>query len=366
MGGIENHIKALAEAQVARGDDVTVLVTNTTGQTVQETANGVKVIKAARTAHLASTPFSLAMAIEAAALSADIVNLHMPFPPGDLIARGVGGRPSLVVTYHSDVVRQQHLLRIYRPVLEATLAHAGRIIATSRPYIESSPFLRRYAAKCRVVPLAVDTSRFATVDASAINRLRLRWPGPLILSVGVLRYYKGLHILLRALPELDATLVIVGAGPEGPRLQARAGELRIADRVAFVGRVPDEELPNYYQAADVFVLASHLRAEAFGGVLLEAMAAGLPLVTTEIGTATSEVNQHGRTGFVVPPDDPAALARALKVLLADPRLREYLGQEGRRRVLAQYTVDRLVERTEVVYQEARAARAGRPGARSEG
>ncbi len=316
----------------------------------------MKVIKAARVVEVASTPFSLAMAVEATELNPDVINLHMPFPPGDIVAHTVRGQPPLVVTYHSDIVRQRRLLQIYRPLLEATLAHARRIIVASRPYLDSSRFLRPHTAKCRIAPYAVDAARFATFDAGEIARLRRLWRGPVLLSVGVLRYYKGLHILLAAMRELDATLVVVGEGPEGPRLQALAAELNVADRVHFAGRVSDEDLPSYYQAADIFVLPSHLRAEAFGIVLLEAMAAGLPLVTTELGTGTSAVNHHGHTGFVVPPDDPHALARALKVLLADQHLREHLGQHGRQRVLQEYTAPLMVERTMAVYREALAAR----------
>jgi rhamnosyl/mannosyltransferase len=334
---------------------VTVLVTNTSNRTEREVRGGVCIIKAARLAALASTPLSTAMLVEAVEIEPDLVNLHMPYPPGDVIARAVRGAPALVLTYHSDVVRQQQLLRVYRPLLERTLASARRIIVTSRPYLQSSPFLRPHAARCRVVPLSVDPARFATFDTPEIARLRAGLRGPIILSVGVLRYYKGLHILIEALRELDATLLVVGEGPERSRLETLARDLDLADRVHFAGRVADEELPSYYQAGDIFVLPSHLRAEAFGIVLLEAMAAGLPLVTTEIGTGTSEVNQHGRTGFVVPPGDSRALARALKVLAADQALREHFGQNGRRRVLDEYTPTIMVERTGAVYREALSA-----------
>jgi glycosyltransferase involved in cell wall biosynthesis len=339
-----------------------VLVTNADHHTVVEQREGVEVIRAGRVLELASTPLSPAMLLEAARLDADIINLHMPFPPGDLVARAVAGKPALIVTYHSDIVRQQRLLQVYRPLLQSTLSAANRIIATSARYRDSSPFLRPRAARCRVIPLSVDAARFTTLDPAALAHLRERLPGPMLLSVGVLRYYKGLHLLLEALPGLDATLVIVGTGPEEQRLKQLAHDLRVAERVHFAGFVPDADLPSYYQAADIYVLPSHLRAEAFGTVLLEAMAAGLPLVTTEIGTGTSEVNEHGRTGFVVAPNDPVALARALRVLLSNQSLREQLGQEGRRRAMVQYAPALMAERTAAVYREAIAARQGRPTA----
>jgi rhamnosyl/mannosyltransferase len=131
----------------------------------------------------------------------------------------------------------------------------------------------------------------------------------------------------------------------------------VAGRVHFAGRVSDADLPAYYAAADVFVSASQLRAEAFGIVLLEAMAAGRPIVSTELGTGTSVVNQHGRTGFVVPPSDPHALARAVKVLLANPELRYEFGANAQRRVQAEFTDEVLLDRTLAVYNEALGSRA---------
>jgi rhamnosyl/mannosyltransferase len=174
-----------------------------------------------------------------------------------------------------------------------------------------------------------------------------------VLAVGVLRYYKGLHILLDVMRHVNATLLMVGDGPERTHLEQIAAERGIAARVRFAGRVADADLPAYYHAADVFVLASHLRAEAFGIVLLEAMASGLPVVSTELGTGTSVVNQHGKTGFVVLPADPHALARALQVLLANDDLRRFMGNQARERVLAHYTHDQMIDGTLAVYHEAR-------------
>ena len=355
VGGIENHVRALAEGLAARGHDVTVLVTNQTRRTETIRINGVRVIKAARMAHLASTPLSLDLILQARHLRADVVNLHMPYPPGDLAALAIDA--PLVVTYHSDIVRQQRLLQIYRLLLNRTLRRAVRIIATSAPYIQSSSFLRQYAEKCRVVPLSVDTERFINVVSDAATDVRQRHGidphARVVLAVGVLRYYKGLHILLDAMRQVDATLLLVGDGPEHERLEQSAAEHGIAERVRFAGHVADNDLSAYYHAADVFVLASHLRAEAFGIVLLEAMASGLPIVSTELGTGTSVVNQHGKTGFVVPPADPHALARALQVLLHNDELRHAMGKQARERVLAHYTHDQMIDGTLAVYDEAR-------------
>ena len=350
VGGIEGHLQVLAEGVVAHGHQATVLVTNPKRGTTDTMENGVRVLRVAHELKVASTPFSLGMVIMARGLRADLVHLHMPYPPGDLVARAIGGNPPLVISYHSDVVRQKKLLRIYRPLLQHTLGRATQIVAASRPYIDSSPFLRPFADKCAVVPYGIAPARFGSIDAVRVATLREALSKPIILSVGVLRYYKGLHILLDALPEVEGTLVIVGAGPEEAKLRAQVAALGLQRRVVFAGRVSDDALPTYYQAADLFVLPSHLRAEAFGIVLLEAMAAGLPLVTTELGTATSVINQNNVTGLVVPPGDAWALARAINVLGADPALRAQFGAAARVAVEQEYTKERMVNRMLDVYR----------------
>jgi rhamnosyl/mannosyltransferase len=309
------------------------------------------VIKAARALQLASTPLSLDMLRLAGRLRGDVVHLHFPYPPGDLAALLLPGHPPLVVTYHSDIVRQRALLRLYGPLLGLTLRRAARIIATSPNYVVSSPFLRRYAAKCDVIPLGIDADRFASADAEQVAALRARYDGGLLLFVGRLRYYKGLHILLDALRHVPAQLLIVGSGPEQERLIAQAAQLGIAQRVHFLGDIPDADLPALYHMADVFVLPAHLRAEALGLAQIEALASGLPCVSTELGTGTSYANRHGETGLVVPPGDPAALAQAINALLADLDMRRRFGAAGQRRVAALFTRERMVDANEAVYRD---------------
>jgi rhamnosyl/mannosyltransferase len=354
LGGIENHVKVLAEGLAARGMRITVLATNTAPRDEIQRHGPLTIIKAARALHLASTPLSPRMLWYARCLrDVDVVNLHFPYPPGDLVARAVPGRPPLVVTYHSDIVRQRTLLQLYGPLLRRTLARATRILPTTPAYIASSPWLRPHAARCTVVPLSVDTERFTAPDPAAVAALRERYGPPLLLFVGRLRYYKGLHFLLEALPQMrrDARLLLVGTGPEEERLRAQVQAAGLGERVHFLGEVDDAQLPACYHAADAFVLPSHLRSEAFGIVQLEAQSAGLPIVCTELGTGTSHVTQHGVTGLVVPPANPPALARALDLLLANPALARCMGASARARVVREFSHARMLERMEAVYSE---------------
>src|SRR4029078_2009892 len=139
--------------------------------------------------------------------------------------------------------------RAYRPLMELTLRRAARILPTSPNYLASSPFLRRYAARCAVVPLGIDSSRFAQADQRRVAAIRARYDAPLLLFVGRLRYYKGLHILLEAMPAVRGELLVGGGGPERERLERQAAQLGIAPRVHFLGDISDDDLPALFQAA---------------------------------------------------------------------------------------------------------------------
>ncbi len=351
VGGIEYHLRLLAEGQARRGLDVTVLVTSPDRSTTIEEENGVRVIRAGRWATVSSTPLSVGLFRWVRQIAADITHLHFPYPIGELAHLALGRSRAMVITYHSDIIRQRWLGRVYRPFLWRVLHRADRIIATSPQYIESSRYLRRVAGKCTVVPLAIDPSPFVEVPSGRIDEIRARFGAPLLLFVGRLRYYKGLEYLFQAMRQIEATLLVVGSGPMQAEWRRLAQRSAASERIHFVGEVPDEELPAYYAAADVFVLPSSHRSEAYGLVQLEAMAAGTPVVSTEIGTGTSFVNQHGETGLVVPARDAQALAEAIQQLLADPVRRRAMGERGRQRVLTEFSVDRMVDRVIAVYRE---------------
>jgi len=347
VGGIENHVKMLAEAQAARGHDVGVLVTSRDRRTHVETLNGVRIIFAARLATISSTPLSLALFDFIRRESPDVAHLHFPYPLGEMANYFFGRARKTIITYHSDIIRQKFLRVVYRPLMERVLTRADRIIATSPNYIASSPVLSRYKNKCVVVPLGIDPAPFEN-GVPAKSRITHRAS---LLFVGKLRYYKGINYLLEALRDVPhAHLTIVGTGPMERAWRELAQRLNVSDRVSFAGTVSDAELPAYYAAADIFVLPASERSEAFGAVQLEAMAAGKPVICTELGTGTSFVNVHEETGLVVPARDAHALARAINRLLDNPALRVRMGNAGCARVQSEFTLEKMVERVMQVYQ----------------
>lgn len=347
LGGIENHLKQLAEAQTAVGHEVAVLVTNPNSQLPEETMNGVKLIRASRLATVASTPLSLRLPWLLSRLSADIAHLHFPYPVAEISQLYFGrGRP-YVFTYHSDVVKQQGILRFYKPFLQRALHGASRIITSNQNYIQSSDYLRPLADKCIAIPFAVDVNRFC-----GARPLLPPASLPTILFVGQHRYYKGVDDLIRAMVQVEARLLIGGSGPLTKTWQALVNELDLESKVQFLGRIPDEDLPGFYASGDLFVLPSNSRAESFGLVLQEAMASGLPCVTTELGTGTSYLVQDGQSGIVVPPKNPTVLAEALQTLLANRQLRREMGRVGQARARAEFSLDQMVSKIDEVYEAA--------------
>ncbi len=363
LGGIEKHLHTLAHLQAAQGLDVTVLVTNPAPvprglRTRVEGPPAVpfRLVRAGRLFTVASTPISPAQAWLQARLKADIVHLHFPYPPGEVANYLWGRGKKTVITYHSDVVRQRFILWLYRPLLQRVLRSVDAIIATSPGYASSSPFLRVVQERVRVIPLGIDLRPFLSVKREEARRVREQvlqgHERTVFLFVGRLRYYKGVDVLLQALARVDgAVLWIVGTGPMAARWQQEAQVLGLQRRVRFLGDIPERELPLYYAGADVFVLPSTSRAEALGLAMVEAMATGLPVISTELGTGTSYVNVHGETGLVVPPGDTEALAAAMRSLMAEPTLRARMGEAARARATREFTAEVMAERIQHLYEE---------------
>lgn len=346
LGGIENHVRVLAERQVAAGHEVAVVVCALGRQGSVAVEGGVTVVRTGRLATVRSMPLSLSFKGALRDRGAEVVHVHSPFPLGEQAATGLKRDVALVVTHHADVVKQKLLLKFYTPLYKRFLRRVDRIIVTSEAYGRSSPWLQAHGDKLRAVPLGIESATFKPANGNKGDVVEL-------LFAGKLRYYKGLDDLLEALEGLKGVrLNIVGDGPMRQKLEGQAAELKLTDRVNFLGEVADDELPGLYQRARLFVLPANCRAEAFGTVLLEAMASGLPCVSTELATGTSWVVQDGVTGMVVPPRNPAALAEAITSLLSDPERLRSMGDAGRQRVLDTFTTDKMVAGVEAVYREA--------------
>lgn len=358
LGGIEYHLRDLATALAGRGYDVRAIVSNEAPQPVTEDVDGVEVHRLGRLFAYASTPVALGMARvirdQASGPSpADLLHLHFPYPWGEVSwLRANAGLPT-VLAYHSDIVRQKTLLAAYAPVLRRVLDRVDVVLASSPNMVEHSPFLAPVAEKCRVIPYGIHVERYADTPELLARAAALRagHERPIVLFVGRLVYYKGPDVLVRAMRDVNADLVVIGRGPLKPELEALAAAEGVASRVTFLDPVPDDELAAWYHAADVFCLPSVARSEAYGLVQLEAHASGTPVVSTTLTTSVPYVNPDGVTGFTVPPGDVGRLAEALRTLVTDDALRERLGAQARERARAEFSIERMVDETIAVYDE---------------
>lgn len=351
-GGMERVVQVLCEAERASVDSQ-ALVANDGPRTVRELVHGVPVTRVAALAKVGAVAVCPTFPWWMRKLASDVIVVHEPNPLA-LVAHALV-RPSsrLLVWIHAEVVRPQWRYKaFYRPLLRRALSLADRIIVASPPMRDLAEELRDFRDKVVVIPYAIDPDQHALTPACCrlVEEIGGQHALPLALFVGRMVPYKGVDVLLRALKDVEARAILVGSGPLKATWEALAAELGLSGRVQFVGDVDQPTLTALYRACDVFVLPSVTRAEAFGMVQLEAMACSKPVISTLLPSGVPWVNRDGETGLVVPPLDVEALRLALQTLLSDPALRSAMGERGRARVLAEFSLERMVDQTTTLYR----------------
>jgi glycosyltransferase involved in cell wall biosynthesis len=348
VGGMETILKEICES-LADQVDFQVVVANTRARTEHEKRK-VPVTRVASMGKLFSCSMAPSYPLWARKYDADLIHVHIPNPLAELSALLADRDIPVVAQFHSDVVRQRHLLKLYGPILDAFYRRANCIVVPTPRHIEISRFVSKYREKCRVVPFGVPLSRFE-LDKAGCNRVdELRDGLPSVLCVGRLVSYKGVEFLIRALEGIKARLWIIGTGPLEDSLKSLAREKGLGGRIEFLGQLSDQELVRYYHACDVFVLPSITKAEMFGVVQLEAMACRKPVISTDLPTGVPWINQNGKTGLVVSAGNAGELANAIQLLLSNARRREEMGEAGRIRVEQHFTTAKMAEAMLQVYQ----------------
>jgi rhamnosyl/mannosyltransferase len=349
-GGIESHLHALCR-ELTKSITVNVIVANETRRLRESEVDGVRVRRLPRLFNLWAAPVCPTIVREIRANDADIVHLHLPNPLAALAYLASGHKGRLVITWHSDIVRQKTIAKMLRPLEDALLSRASALIASSPNYVDSSPILSRNRDRCRVIPFGIDADAFRPRHADTAAKIRKRYGPRVVLAVGRMVYYKGFEYLIRAMAGVRGHLLLVGEGPLLKNLERQAFDAGAMDRITFLGRVSQEEMTGYYNAADVFVMPSISRSEAFGIAQLEAMACGKPIVNTRLKSGVPFVSIDGETGFTVAPADATELAGAINRLLDDPDLRGRFGAAAARRAREHFRIDAMVDRTLELYRE---------------
>ncbi|WP_018860011.1 glycosyltransferase family 4 protein [Rhizobium sp. 42MFCr.1] len=344
FGGVERTIHAIAKGTAEHGIHSDVLSLSRTPEQNTREFDGHMAHKAKLDFEFASTGFSCEVFRKFRELSeqADIVHYHFPWPVMDVVHLTSRLKKPTIVTYHSDVVKQRLLLPLYRPIMHRFLASVDSIVATSPNYVATSAVLQHYKAKTTVIPLGLDERDYPRAPEDVKARWRARYPKPFFLFVGVLRYYKGVHILLAAAKKTELDIVLIGEGPMEASLKAYAKEHNLAN-VHFLGALSDIDKSALLELSTGFVFPSHLRSEAFGLSLVEAAMFGKPMISCEIGTGTSFVNLDGVTGLVVPPKDNRALAAAMTKIATAATESDRYGESARRRYVENLKAEKMVD-----------------------
>jgi rhamnosyl/mannosyltransferase len=352
VGGIEQVINQIARGCVKLGVQVDVLslTTNKDVRTIE--IDGYLAHRARLDFQMASTGFSISCFWRFYQLAklADIIHYHYPWPYMDVVHFAMRVCRPTVVTYHSDIIRQVHLNKLYRPLKRQFLKSMSRIVATSPNYVATSSVLAQFKDNVKVIPIGLDKSTYPAVEPERLAFWKEKVGAKFFLFVGLIRYYKGLHILLEAAQGTDYPIVIVGAGPIESELKAEATHLGLSN-VHFLGYQSDEDKVALLTLSYAVVFPSHLRSEAFGVSLLEGAMYGKPLISSEIGTGTSYINIADETGLVVPPSDPLALREAMTYLWEHPKQAADMGQQAELRYKKYFTADRMVKSYVDLYQE---------------
>ncbi|AIF69973.1 glycosyl transferase [Palaeococcus pacificus DY20341] len=359
VGGVASHMHNLALKLRERGNEVAI-VTNywKTGKEEELEKNGIELIKVEGViSPILSINLSFGINSSEELFEYlndfDVIHSHHAFTPLALKAAKAGrkmGKATLLTTHSISFAHESKLwkaLGLSFPVFSHYLKFPHCIISVSEA---SKSFIEHFTdTEIKVIPNGVDDKRFHPNWDKEELKEEYDIEGDVILYVSRMSYRKGPQVLLNAFSRLkEGTLIMVGPGELLPFLKAQAKFLGIDKRVRFLGYVPSNELPKLFGMADIFVLPS-VTAEAFGIVILEAMASGVPVVATNVG-GIPEIVRESQSGLLVPPSNETALKDAIEALLADKELRNKLGKNGRRAVERRYSWDVVSREVEETYE----------------
>jgi len=352
LGGVEQVIKEVILSTSAHGVESSVLSLSLQRVDPTITVYGHPVHRCKSTIDVASTPMAISVfkRFSKLAKKADIIHYHFPWPFADLLHFACRINKPSVVTYHSDIVKQKRLLKLYQPLCKKFLTSVDSIVATSPNYFSTSETLQSFPDKTRVIPIGLDKSYYSSSSELLKSQWKRRFPDKFFLFVGVFRYYKGLHILIEAAEDVDTPIVIVGSGPIEHELKTHAAKLGLTN-IHFLGSISHEDKVALLELSYAIVFPSHLRAEAFGISLLEGAMFGKPMISSEIGTGTTYINIDQETGLVITPNDPKGLAKAMNALVDNPVWASELGAKAEKRYQALFTAEKMGREYFDVYRE---------------
>jgi glycosyltransferase involved in cell wall biosynthesis len=363
IGGEETYVYSLSRELAARGHEVTVLTSLESGLCKNENISGVKIHRIKVLMKVYNNP--VAPSLFAKLIQEDAKNCVLHAHQYPIFFSDVSAFVSL--TRHIPFILHVHVIPepksfsssipltlYYKLLWKLTLKPTCRIIVPSFAYRKLLLNLGVAAKKIRVVPYAIDTYKFHPKNDGSNFKKKVACEGfKIILTVGRLNYQKGLHVLIKALPLIknqfkDIKLIIVGEGEERKHLQDLTMRLNVDENVVFTGALHNDELPQAYACADVFVLPSFF--ESFGITFLEAQATGKPIVGTNVG-GVPEAVLNRESGLLIEPGNVKDLAQAVITILSDREMAKRMGERGRKHVEENFSWYIAVDKIVSLYKE---------------
>ena len=358
IGGVESHVLDISLELVERGHEVKVFTSKyDPGLPDTETISGIKVKRIKPLINIFTTPVFPKLKNELLKIKCDLVHTHIPPPFVEFFSARARNKTKipLILTYHCDLELPNFLNKPVSGFYRRTFGHysliyTDKIIVTTNTYAATSRAVWHFPPI--VIPNAVNTKRYnPKLDGTKIRKRHDLEGKNVILYVGRIKYHKGIEYFASAAKFFDKNtkFLIVGAGDFEDEIRNLINELNLNDQVLMIGKVPWDELPFYYAAADIFILPSLTRLEAFGIVGLEAMASGKPVIISDI-PGVREVIEDKKEGLLTPPMDIKEMANKIKKLLADPKLCMRMGKAGRKKVVEHFEIAKVVDQLEEVYR----------------
>ena len=335
FGGIEQVIRSINIETTRMGAEHTLLTTS--HQARQDQIDGLPIIRCKKNVEIASCPFSFNFLKQFKKISQafDVLHFHYPWPFADLTYLLCSVDKPALVTFHADALKHHLLKKIYAPVQHAFLKKVNHIVTTSAPLLQTSETLLPYHAKTSIIPIGIDPADYPLPDTALLQKWQAQLGLEFALFIGVLRHYKGLHTLIEAAKQTTLPIIIAGGGPLYAELQKQIQDNQLS-HVHLIGKVSDADKIALLSLCNMVILPSENRAEAFGVSLLEGMLFKKPLISTELGTGTSFVNQEGQTGFVIPPGNANILAEKINFLQQNPTIAKEMGHAAHARFIKEF------------------------------
>lgn len=349
MGGLQIAACSIAKHLAARGHEVHIITSQDRGTPKESIENGIHLHRIYSTdlRYIGFAIFSIKATAILYRLDPQIIHAQaVPTGVSGFLAKIVSKVPYVVWGQGSDVYDSYSFKRI---ITAAVLRNADAVIALSDHMKKE---MQRFSLReISIIPNGIDLEGFDVPSRDQARlKLEINQADKVVLHVSTLGSVKGVTYLIEAMAHLiqtepKARLILVGDGPERAKLELLVSDLHLSEFVTFAGRIQNNEVPIYMAASNVFVLPS--LSEGIPIVILEAMAAGLPIVATNVGGIPSLV-EEGKNGFLIDPQNAEQIANKVSLVLADPALsdRMVINNKGKAQ---QYTWASLVDRLEDVY-----------------